>query len=115
MLSLKNQSQTNPTNINPNTALPNNHGKIRTMKEDYENFRSGKKEVDEETEKEILESAASATARPVPKEKPAEPAAFSPPESKIPPGPPAQNPNHEIPSPFKNQPPAPAAVPPPSP
>lgn len=31
----------NPTNVNPNTALPNSYGKVRTMKEDYDDFRTG--------------------------------------------------------------------------
>jgi hypothetical protein len=33
--------EVNPTNVNPNTALPNSYGKIRTLKEDYENFKAG--------------------------------------------------------------------------
>ncbi len=34
--------EVNPTNVNPNTALPNSYGKIRTLKEDYEEFKTGK-------------------------------------------------------------------------
>ncbi|MDI6778107.1 MAG: hypothetical protein QMD77_02855 [Patescibacteria group bacterium] len=47
MFSLKRSSGPNPTNIDPQTTLPNNHGKIRTLKEDFENFQSGKKEAEE--------------------------------------------------------------------
>lgn len=46
MFSLKRTSsqEPNPTNANPQTALPNNFGKIRTLREDFDNFQSGKKE-----------------------------------------------------------------------
>jgi flagellar basal body-associated protein FliL len=37
----------NPTNVNPNTALPNSYGKVRTMKEDYDDFRTGKLQKDQ--------------------------------------------------------------------
>lgn len=32
----------NPTNLDPNTALPNMYGKIRTLKKDFEDFKTGK-------------------------------------------------------------------------
>ena len=41
-------TESNPTNLDPNTTLPNNYGSIRTLKDDIENFKSGKKELSEE-------------------------------------------------------------------
>jgi len=38
----------NPSNLNSNTALPNNYGNIRTLKDDLANLKSGKKENFEE-------------------------------------------------------------------
>ena len=35
-------ANSNPTNIDPNTALPNSYGKIRTLKRDLEDFKAGK-------------------------------------------------------------------------
>ncbi|MDD5489696.1 MAG: hypothetical protein PHP25_03415, partial [Candidatus Moranbacteria bacterium] len=37
-------TEPNPTNFNPNTALPNNYGRVRTLKDDLANLKSGKKE-----------------------------------------------------------------------
>src|SRR4030042_5177783 len=50
MFQLSRSSDPNPTNLNPNTALPNNYGHIRTLKGDLANFRNGKKELDENVE-----------------------------------------------------------------
>jgi flagellar basal body-associated protein FliL len=41
-------SDPNPTNVNLNTALPNSHGKVRTLKEDYEDLKKGKLKKEQE-------------------------------------------------------------------
>lgn len=38
-------TEPNPTNINTNTALPNNYGHVRTLKDDLANLKSEKKET----------------------------------------------------------------------
>jgi flagellar basal body-associated protein FliL len=47
MFSLKHSSEPNPTNVDPGSVLPNQYGKIRTLKEDFENLKSGKSETEE--------------------------------------------------------------------
>ncbi|PIW93409.1 MAG: hypothetical protein COZ87_01435 [Candidatus Moranbacteria bacterium CG_4_8_14_3_um_filter_43_15] len=49
MFSLKRSSELNPTNVDPRSALPNNYGEIRTLKEDFENLQSGKSEIEEKS------------------------------------------------------------------
>lgn len=41
-------TELNPTNFDSNTALPNDYGNIRTLKDDLANLKSGKKEAPEE-------------------------------------------------------------------
>jgi flagellar basal body-associated protein FliL len=41
-------NEPNPTNLNSNTALPNNYGSVRTLKDDLAKLKSGKREVPEE-------------------------------------------------------------------
>ena len=41
-------SDPNPTNVNPNTALPNSHGKVRTLKDDFEDLQNGKIKKEQE-------------------------------------------------------------------
>jgi flagellar basal body-associated protein FliL len=48
MFSIKHSTEPNPTNVNSSTALPNTYGKIRTLKGDFENFQTGKKESADE-------------------------------------------------------------------
>lgn len=49
MFSLKRSSEQNSTSINSDTALPNHYGKIRTLKEDFEDLKSGKREAEEKS------------------------------------------------------------------
>ncbi len=67
MFSLKRSStEPNPTNFDYNTALPNNYGHVRTLKDDLAKFKSGKKEGEE-----VLEPVSpSSLARPAEKEPP---------------------------------------------
>ena len=47
-------SDTNPTNVNLNTALPNSHGKVRTLKEDYDDLKNGKMKKEQELSSEDI-------------------------------------------------------------
>ncbi|TSA44796.1 hypothetical protein D4R51_03075 [bacterium] len=84
-------SDPNPTNVNPNTALPNSHGKVRTLKEDYEDLKNGKiKKEQELLASDIAEvNSPPAAVAPIPapvsrpmaeSPKPPEQSAFLPPE-----------------------------------
>lgn len=102
MFSLKRPSEPNPTNVDLGSALPNDYGRIRTLKEDFENLKSGKGEDEEEpalpasqklggpqnTERSLSLSPVRQPQPPAPPVSPPPPSSSQPqpkPESKLPP------------------------------
>lgn len=76
--------EANPTNVDPNTALPNSYGKIRTLKEDYENFKSGNLK-EESADPGKIAASPEIIPSPTPDPQPAAPLPQSPqPEIKLP-------------------------------
>ena len=59
-------SDPNPTNVNPNTALPNSHGKVRTLKDDFEEMKSGKIKKEQELLSEDIAAVNPLPAAPAP-------------------------------------------------
>lgn len=85
-------SDPNPTNVNLNTALPNSHGKVRTLKEDYEDLKKGKLKKEQELLSEEIAGVNSLAAASAPAPTPA-PIPAAAPISRpmaVPPKPPEQ-------------------------
>ncbi|MFA5926077.1 MAG: hypothetical protein WC831_04030 [Parcubacteria group bacterium] len=58
--------EVNPTNVDPSRALPNSYGKIRTLEEDYKDFKAGNLKKAQEATAKIESAPAAAAATPQP-------------------------------------------------